>query len=176
MAKKKRPRITPEEQATFDERTREIVERYLDAWERNDVDTVMEILAEDATFTMPPLASWFGGEESIRIFLSGWPLSGTWRWRPLHTRANGQPALAFYIWDDGEQAYMPFALNVLTFRGERISAVDAFVTRATDIPDGESYARWPDEQIDPARLYATFESFGLPERLTDESPGSNGSK
>ncbi len=85
-----------------DERVREIVERYLEAWEQNDVETVMEILAEDATFSMPPLASWFGGEESIRIFLAGWPMSGTWRWRPLTTRANGQPALAFYIWDDGE--------------------------------------------------------------------------
>src|SRR3954452_13601610 len=173
---------TPEQsqQATLrelgDERVREIVERYLEAWERNDVETVMEILAEDATFTMPPLASWFGGEESIRIFLSGWPLSGTWRWRPLSTRANGQPALAFYIWDDGERAYMPFALNVLTFRGDRISAVDAFVARATDIPDGESYARWPDEQIDPARLYAAFASFGLPGRLTDESAAPAGSQ
>ena len=71
---------------------------------------------------------------------------------------------------------MPFALNVLTFRGDRISAVDAFVARATDIPDGESYARWPDEQMDPARLYAAFENFGLPERLTDESGLPAGSK
>jgi RNA polymerase sigma-70 factor, ECF subfamily len=152
-----------------DERLREIVDRYVEAWERNDVDTVMEMLADDATFAMPPLASWFGGEESIRIFLEGWPLSGSWRWRPIPTSANGQPALAFYIWDEDEQAYMPFALNVLTFRGEQISDVTAFVVRATEIPDGESYARWPDESIDPARLYATFESFGLPERLTDES-------
>ena len=56
---------------------------------------------------------------------------------------------------------------MLTFRGERISDVTAFVARATDIPDGGSYARWVDEPIDPARLYATFESFGLPERLED---------
>jgi RNA polymerase sigma-70 factor (ECF subfamily) len=159
-----------------DERVREIVERYLEAWERTDVDTVMELLAEDANFTMPPLASWFQGEESIRIFLEGWPLSGAWRWRPIPARANGQPALAFYIWDEDQQAYMPFALNVLTFRGERISEVDAFVARATDIPNGESYARWPDEAIDPARLYATFESFGLPERLTDEFHATDGSK
>jgi len=150
-----------------DERLSEIVERYMEAWESNDVDTVMELLAEDASFAMPPLASWFGGEESIRIFLEGWPMSGTWRWRPIRARANGQPALAFYIWDEDEQAYMPFALNVLTFRGEKISDVTAFVTRATEIPAGESYARWPDESIDPARLYATFESFGLPERLSD---------
>ena len=150
-----------------DERLTEIVERYVEAWESNDVDTVMELLAKDASFAMPPLASWFGGEESIRIFLEGWPMSGTWRWRPIRARANGQPALAFYIWDEDEQAYLPFALNVLTFRGEKISDVTAFVTRATDIPAGESYARWPDESIDPARLYATFENFGLPARLTD---------
>ena len=150
-----------------DERLTEIVERYVEAWESNDVDTVMELLAKDASFAMPPLASWFGGEESIRIFLEGWPMSGTWRWRPIRVSANGQPALAFYIWDEDERAYMPFALNVLTFRGEKISDVTAFVTRATDIPAGESYARWPDESIDPARLYATFENFELPARLTD---------
>jgi RNA polymerase sigma-70 factor, ECF subfamily len=161
----------PEEsqQATLralgDEELRAIVDRYMAAWESNDVETVMGILAEDATFSMPPLASWFAGEEAIRTFLTGWPLSGTWRWRPIPARANGQPALAFYAWDEGARAYLPFALNVLTFRGDRIADVTAFVARATDIPDGESYARWVDEPIDPARLYAAFESFGLPERL-----------
>jgi RNA polymerase sigma-70 factor (ECF subfamily) len=159
-----------------DERLREIVERYVEAWEQNDVETVMDLLAEDASFTMPPLASWFQGEASIRIFLEGWPLSGAWRWRPIPTRANGQPALAFYAWDEDEQAYLPFAMNVLTFRGDRISAVDAFVARATDIPAGDSYGRWVDEPIDPARLHAAFESFGLPERLTDESRASSGSQ
>jgi hypothetical protein len=80
-------------------------------------------------------------------------------------RANGQTALAFYAWDDDAQAHLPFALNVLTFRGEKISDVVAFVARATDIPAGESYARWVDEPIDPSRLYAAFEAFGLPARL-----------
>ena len=148
-----------------DERLQELVERYVAAWEQNDVETVIDMLSEDATFAMPPLASWFGGEDSIRTFLAGWPLSGAWRWRPIPARANGQPALAFYAWDEDEQAYLPFALNVLTFRGEEISDVTAFVARATDIPAGESYGRWVDEPIDPRRLYAAFESFGLPERL-----------
>ncbi len=153
--------------ALGDAELRELVKRYMAAWEQNDVETVMEMLAADATFAMPPLASWFGGHESIRIFLEGWPLSGIWRWRPLPTSANGQPALAFYAWDEGEEAYLPFALNVLTIRGDKISDVTAFVSRATDIPADGSYARWVDEPIDPQRLYATFESFGLPERLTD---------
>jgi RNA polymerase sigma-70 factor (ECF subfamily) len=153
--------------ALGDDALSEIVDRYVDAWERNDFETVVEMLAEDATFAMPPLATWFGGHEEIRTFLEGWPLSGTWRWRPIRATANGQPALAFYAWDEDAQAYLPFALNVLTFRGELISDVVAFVVRATDIPLTGSYARWVDEPMDEARLHATFERFGLPPRLEE---------
>jgi RNA polymerase sigma-70 factor (ECF subfamily) len=155
--------------ALGDDELSEIVERYVEAWEQNDFATVIEMLAEDATFAMPPLGSWFGGRESIAMFLEGWPLSGSWRWRPLRVTANGQPALAFYAWDDDEHAYLPFALNVLTFRGNLISDVVAFVARATEIPATESYARWVDEPMDPNRLYATFERFGLPARLEEAS-------
>ena len=120
--------------ALGDDELSEIVERYVDAWEQNDVETVVEMLAEDATFAMPPLASWFGGRKEIAMFLEGWPMSGSWRWRPLRVRANGQPALAFYAWDEDEQAYLPFALNVLTFRGNLISDVVAFVNRTIELP------------------------------------------
>jgi RNA polymerase sigma-70 factor, ECF subfamily len=150
-----------------DDALSEIVDRYVEAWEQNDFETVVAMLAEDATFAMPPLATWFGGTEEIRTFLEGWPLSGAWRWRPLRTTSNGQPALAYYAWDEDEQAYLPFALNVLTFRGEEISDVVAFVVRATDIPATQSYGRWVDEPMDPSRLYASFERFGLPPRLEE---------
>jgi RNA polymerase sigma-70 factor (ECF subfamily) len=166
---------TPEQsqQATLrslgDDGLSEIVDRYVEAWEQNDFETVVAMLAEDATFAMPPLATWFGGTDEIRTFLEGWPLSGAWRWRPIRTTANGQPALAFYAWDDDEQAYIPFALNVLTFRGEKISDVVAFVVRATDIPATQSYGRWVDEPMDPNRLFASFERFGLPGRLEESS-------
>ena len=56
---------------------------------------------------------------------------------------------------------------MLTFRGEQISDVVAFVVRATDIPATRSYGRWVDEPMDPNRLYASFERFGLPERLEE---------
>ena len=153
--------------ALGDDALSEIVDRYVEAWEQNDFETVVAMLAEDATFAMPPLASWFGGREEIAMFLEGWPLSGSWRWRPIRVTANGQPALAFYAWDEDERAYLPFALNVLTFRGEEISDVVAFVTRATEIPATQSYGRWVDEPIDPSRLFATFERFGLPARLEE---------
>jgi len=148
-----------------DDRVRELVERYVDAWQRGDVETVVTMLAEDASFAMPPLQTWFQGREALRIFLAGWPLSGLWRWRPIPRRANGQPALAFYCWDDRAGAYLPFALNVLSLRGDEISDVTAFVVRAADLPEREVYARWPDRPADPRTLEGAFERFALPARL-----------
>jgi RNA polymerase sigma-70 factor, ECF subfamily len=151
--------------ALGDERVREIVEGYVDAWERGDVDAVVAMLAEDATFAMPPLRTWYRGREALTTFLAGWPLSGAWLWRHVSAHANGQPALAFYCWDPEEGTYLPFALNVLTLRGEQISDVTAFVTRSTQLPERRVYARWPDQPADPVRTVAAFERFDLPERL-----------
>jgi RNA polymerase sigma-70 factor (ECF subfamily) len=148
-----------------DDRVRELVDTYVAAWERDDVETVVAMLAEDASFTMPPLGTWFQGREAIGIFLAGWPMSGDWRWRVVQTRANGQPALAFYTWDPAKAYYEPFALNVLTFRGEQISDVTAFITRSTEDPDPAVIARLPEQPYDERRLYAAFERFGLPDRL-----------
>jgi len=148
-----------------DEALRDMVNGYVDAWERNDVETVVAMLTEDATFAMPPLASWFRGREAIAAFLAGWPLSGSWQWRVVHARANGQPALAYYAWDADEGSHLPFALNVLTLRGRRISDVTAFVTRSTPAPEREVYARWIEQPIDPSRMVSAFGRFGLPERV-----------
>ena len=148
-----------------DDELREIVDSYVDAWERNDVDTVVELLAEDATFAMPPLASWFGGRDEIEIFLASSPMSGDWRWRAVRTQANGQPALAYYAWDPQQNAFMPFALNVLAFEGRRIKEVTAFINRAAPSPDREVILRMPEHPHDPQAHQAAFEYFGMPERL-----------
>ena len=148
-----------------DDELRDLVTRYVDAWERGDIQTVVSMLAEDATFAMPPLASWFGPRDRIAEFLALWPMSGAWRWRGLPTRANGQPALGFYAWDEAESAYLPFALNVLTFRGSEISDVTAFVARSTEPTQREAYHRWPHQPADPLRLQSAFGRFGLPDRL-----------
>src|SRR5436305_2240081 len=159
----------PSQQATQralgDDGVRELVDSYVDAWNRDDVDAVVAMLTEDASFAMPPLRSWFGPRDAIATFLAGWPLSGQWDWRQVRTRANGQPALAFYTWDPGAEAYMPFALNVLTLRGERICDVPAFVTRSIEPEERDAYARWPDQPADPRRAADFFERFGLPASL-----------
>src|SRR4030095_9214975 len=108
----------------------------------------------DAVFAMPPLATWFGGRDAIEVFLAGWPLSGAWRWRVVRARAKGAPALGYYSWDEDEQAFMPFALNVLTLRGAQIRAVTAFITRSTEDPDREVLARLPEQPADHLRLGA----------------------
>jgi RNA polymerase sigma-70 factor, ECF subfamily len=149
-----------------DEELSELVERYMEAWERNDVETVVDMLAEDATFAMPPLASWFGGREEIAVFLANSPMSGDWRWKPLRVRANGQEALAFYSWDDDDGAYVPFALNVLAFQGDKVSNVTAFITRTAPAPDREVILRMPEHEFDARALAAAFGNFGLPERLS----------
>jgi RNA polymerase sigma-70 factor, ECF subfamily len=161
----------PSQQETLrslgDAGVRRIVARYIEAWERCDVPAFAEMLAADASFAMPPLASWYRGRERIAAWAAGWPLSGAWRWRVVESRANAQPALAFYAWDEAEGAYLPFALNVLSFRGEEIADVTAFVARTIEPTEPEAYERWPEQSPDPRRLEGTFERFGLPDRLLD---------
>jgi RNA polymerase sigma-70 factor (ECF subfamily) len=114
---------------------------------------------------MPPLATWYSTREGIRTWLGLSPLSGSWQWKAVRTQANGQPALAFYSWDEDEQAYLRFALNVLSFRGSEISSVTAFIVRTTEPEEPEAYENFPDQALDAARVAAAFDAFGMPERL-----------
>jgi RNA polymerase sigma-70 factor, ECF subfamily len=148
-----------------DEAIRELVDRYVEAWERCDVDGFTAMLAEDATFTMPPLATWYRGRDGIHTWATLHPLSGAWRWRALPVRANGQLALAFYAWDEDAKTYLPFALNILTLRGHQISDVTAFIVRSIESEDPESYERFPEQPFDARRLEGAFERFGLPAQL-----------
>jgi RNA polymerase sigma-70 factor (ECF subfamily) len=151
--------------ALGDEKLRETVEQYADAWERNDVDTVVSMLADDVAFTMPPMARWFSGLEGVRGFLERWSMLPEWGWKAIAISANGQPALAFYSWDEEQQARVPFAINVLTFEGDKIKEVDAFIVRASMDPDPEVQARTPEQPADYEKLAAAYERFGLPARI-----------
>jgi RNA polymerase sigma-70 factor, ECF subfamily len=147
-----------------DERLRAVVEGYMDAMDRCDVDAVVALLAEDAAWSMPPMSTWFHGREALVAFLSEWPLSGEWRWRRVPAHANGQAAVGSYTWDEESGSYLPFALDVLTLRDGEIGEVTSFITRSEPAPERLHLARWPEEPPDPRRI-AVFERFGLPESL-----------
>ncbi len=144
---------------------RELVDRYVDAWERNDVDAFVAMLAEDATFEMPPLADWYEGRRAITQWAKSTALSGNWHWQVVRTSANAQPALGFYAWNDRDRCHRPFALNVLSFRGSLLSSVTAFIARSIESREREVFERLPDEPVDAARLDGVFTRFGLPAQL-----------
>jgi RNA polymerase sigma-70 factor, ECF subfamily len=110
-----------------DERVREIVERFVDAFESGDVNAIVSLLAEDATFAMPPYPESYRGRDAIA---DSWLMPGgpPPRLRYLPTRANGQLALATYRLDASRTRFFPIALDVLTLRGARIQDVTAFRT------------------------------------------------
>ena len=145
-----------------------LVERYVDAWERVDVDAFVALLTEDASFAMPPLRTWYTPRATIATWVRESPLSGAWRWRTVVTRANAQPALGFYALDPQTNVYQPFALNVLSVTADGlVDDVTAFIVRATDPEPAASrdYSRFPERPMNGQRLIGAFERFGLPARL-----------
>jgi RNA polymerase sigma-70 factor, ECF subfamily len=84
------------------------------------------MLTDDATWSMPPIPTWFGGRQSVREFLVRYPLTERWKHRPV--RANGQLAVAGYIFDQDRGHYAAHVIDVLTLDGDRISSVVGFMT------------------------------------------------
>jgi RNA polymerase sigma-70 factor, ECF subfamily len=101
---------------------REIVANYIDAWERGDVDALVAMLADDATFAMPPYSAWWRGREVIAAFAAE-PVH-----RYLPTQANGQAANGAYRWNPQTGSYVAEALEVLTIEGTLVQAMTAFMT------------------------------------------------
>jgi RNA polymerase sigma-70 factor, ECF subfamily len=127
--------------ALGDDGLREIVNEFVAAWERSDIDAVVAMLTDDAAMTMPPRPTWFQGRDAIAEFLGRWALAGTAARRLLPTRANGQLAFGHFSWNADRDSFIPHAIHVLTLDGPKIAEITAFLT-----PEA-------------------FERFGLPEEI-----------
>jgi RNA polymerase sigma-70 factor (ECF subfamily) len=112
-----------------DARLREIVSGFSAALERRDTDGLVALLTEDVTWAMPPLPHWYQGLRAVTDWAVRVPLGSCGSWRHLPTGANGQPAVACYLWDDAAGAHLAWAVNVLTLRGDRIACVTSFLGR-----------------------------------------------
>jgi RNA polymerase sigma-70 factor (ECF subfamily) len=124
-------RLDRSQQATLralgDPALAEIVDAYVDAWERCDVDAVVAMLTDEASLAMPPFPAWFRGRADVTAFLAARPLAPGMRWRLVPTRANGQPAVAHYAWDRERGGFRSHSINVITLAGDRIAEISAFL-------------------------------------------------
>ncbi|WP_456695571.1 RNA polymerase subunit sigma-70 [Aeromicrobium sp. P5_D10] len=123
--------------------TRELVRRFTDASVAKDVDALASVLREDVRCSMPPTPGLCIGRDSV---VGDWIADGfesLGRLRAVPTSVNRQPAIGFYLWQDGEDAYLPLTVDVL-----RIS--DGAITEIVTFHDDQ------------------FPRLGLPERLPSE--------
>jgi RNA polymerase sigma-70 factor (ECF subfamily) len=129
------------EPASHDQR--ELLDRYVAAFEDKNVPAIVELLTGDAVWEMPPYTTWYQGPDHVAHHLAGRCPGGPGDFRLVQAEANGQPALALYLRDgaDGDGVFQPFTLQVLTVTTEGISHVVNFFDH---------------------RLFATF---GLPDSL-----------
>jgi RNA polymerase sigma-70 factor (ECF subfamily) len=126
-----------------EERVARLAHRYADAIEAGDVETLLGMLTKDATWSMPPVPTWFRGHDNLRAWLVRDPLPLRWRHHP--TTVNGQLAVGGYLLVAGD--FVPHVIDVLTLSGDgEIAAVTAFLVT---------------EERDPEEFFAAF---GLPGR------------
>jgi RNA polymerase sigma-70 factor, ECF subfamily len=132
----------------------ELAARYASAIEAADIDALLSLLTDDVSWSMPPITSWYRGRGEVAEFLVGYVFRE--RWRHLTTRANGQLAIAGYLFDPKEKRFLPGALDLLELRDGRVAAVTGFLTYPAVTPlERES-------DTVPTRL---FDRFGLPDSL-----------
>ncbi len=105
----------------------EVVERFVDAFQRDDLDRLVALLTEDARLTMPPEPIEFRGPLAIAGFLR--EHLGGQEFKFVPARANSQPALALYLPDPCAPIWRASSLVVLTLRGNQVSMLTRFGDR-----------------------------------------------
>jgi RNA polymerase sigma-70 factor (ECF subfamily) len=115
-----------EDASKLDADQQELVDRYLKAFEAYDMDSLVSLLAEDATMSMPPYDLWLQGTEHIRTWFlgPGAPCRGS---KLIPTTANGLPAYGQYRPDADGSGYHPWGLGVLEISGGRIVGINTFL-------------------------------------------------
>jgi RNA polymerase sigma-70 factor (TIGR02960 family) len=113
---------------TSDERRDHLLNAFVSAWERKDIDALVNLLAEDARFTMPPLPAWFDGRDRVAMFFRERVFATDWRLLPM--RANGQAGFACYLRPEGAQLFQMGAILLPQVRGDRIERLNSFLDPA----------------------------------------------
>lgn len=110
-----------------------LLARYVDAFERYDVDALAALLREDVTLSMPPYTLWLRGPEAVRTWFLGRGI-GCRGSRLVPTAANGLPAFGQYRPGGPDEPHRPWSLVVLELSGDRIAAMSHFLDTAGLFP------------------------------------------
>jgi RNA polymerase sigma-70 factor (ECF subfamily) len=119
----------------LDEDDRDLLARYLDAFERYDIEAFVQLLHDDATQHMPPYEMWLRGRDDIGAWMLG-PGEGCRNSVVRAVEANGSPAAAQWR-PDGQGGHTPWALHVLEVRDGRVAHISSFL----DHDDSGLFAR-----------------------------------
>ncbi len=110
-----------------------LLARYVDAFERYDVEALAALLREDATLSMPPYTLWLRGPAAVKAWFRGRGI-GCKGSRLVPTAANGLPAFGQYRPGGPGEPHRPWSLVVLELSGDRIAAMNHFLDTATLFP------------------------------------------
>jgi RNA polymerase sigma-70 factor (ECF subfamily) len=111
---------------------RALLERYVRAWEKGNLDVILALLHDDVTLSMPPSPTWIAGRDDVARFFANRVTQAVreHRFRTTLLDANGGTAAGFYrVGADGAAAF--FALQVLEAKGGRIRVIDHFMTASS---------------------------------------------
>jgi RNA polymerase sigma-70 factor (ECF subfamily) len=103
-----------------------LLDRYMDAFHRYDVEALVSLMREDATLSMPPYTLWLQGHNPIRTWLLGRG-AGCRGSRLVPTAACGSPAFGQYRSNGPSGGYHPWALIVLEMSGDHIAGWNSFL-------------------------------------------------
>ncbi len=113
---------------------RELLRRYVTAWEAGDVNGIVALLSRDVSVSMPPYPTWYQGLTAVERWLVAGPFSGGRAFRFLHTTANGRPAFALSSAGGpclpGEPAHAgfePHSIQVVWLARQRITRIVSFL-------------------------------------------------
>jgi RNA polymerase sigma-70 factor (ECF subfamily) len=111
--------VVAEEQA-------ELLERYLDAFARYDIEGLVALLHEDAVMDMPPYAMWLRSSADIASWFVG-PGAGCRGSHVVPLELNGNPGFAQWRASGPDGSFEPWAIHALQFRDGRITRMTAFL-------------------------------------------------
>ena len=125
-----REREKTEGREAADAPTQALLKRYLHAWETQDVDGLVALMKEDATFTMPPSPSWYRGRAAIGTLLTvqAFAPQAQNRWCFTSTRANGCPAFAVYHTTGSGSTFQAFGIQIIDLDDSTTGLLIADVT------------------------------------------------